>query len=77
MRLSVTDILTDILYPSSKSEKGMCDVNKDIFIEQQVRKPMEIPVTKPQDPLEVNEIIKGPLILENFGEVPKSLLVKL
>lgn len=55
----------------------MCDVNKDIFIEQQVRKPMEIPVTKPQDPLEVNEIIMGPLILEIFGEVPKSLLVKL
>lgn len=55
----------------------MCDVNKDIFIEQQVRKPMEIPVTKPQDPLEVNEIIKGPLNLKNFGEVPKSLLVKL
>lgn len=45
----------------------MCDVNKDIFIEQQVRKPMEVPVTKPQDPLEVNEIIKGPLILENLG----------
>lgn len=44
----------------------MCDVNKDIFIEQQVRKPMEIPVTKPQDPLEVNEIIKGPLILGRY-----------
>lgn len=44
----------------------MCDVNKDIFIEQQVRKPMEIPVTKPQDPLEVNEIIKGPLIFGKF-----------
>lgn len=41
----------------------MCDVNTDIFIEQQVRKPMEVPVTKPQDPLEVNEIIQGPLIL--------------
>lgn len=26
MRLSVTDILTDILYPSSKSEKGMIHV---------------------------------------------------
>lgn len=35
----------------------MCDVNTDIFIEQQVRKLMEVPVTKPQDPLEVNEII--------------------
>lgn len=44
----------------------MCDVNKDIFIEQQVRKPMEVPVTKPQDPLEVNEIIKGPLILGRY-----------